>query len=170
MTDPETAIPEPRLAEAWNGYIDTLGAPEDQKVTPAELHNLRDAFLPTVRFDWNRGYRNYGPFLDLRHTAGRPSGPRVPSSRIDSRSLGPRPQARQSQSSPRPRERGCAHVRSLSEIIRIKRDFRQTRRNIVLGETSLSHTARTTKLHSDQRQQSIRRCGNGDAHKNTLVR
>ena len=59
VSDPQRAIPELRLAEAWNSYVDTLGAPEDQKVTPAELHNLRDEFLTTARFGWNSGSRNF---------------------------------------------------------------------------------------------------------------
>ena len=58
VADPQDAIPEQRLADAWTAYIDTLGAPENQKVIPVELHNLRDAFLTTGRFAWNRGYRN----------------------------------------------------------------------------------------------------------------
>jgi hypothetical protein len=59
VSDPQNSIPESRLAEAWNAYVDTIGAPEDQKVTPAELHNLRDAFLTTARIGWNRGSRNF---------------------------------------------------------------------------------------------------------------
>jgi len=59
VSDPQKAIPESRLAEAWNSYVDTIGAPEDQKVTPAELHNLRDDFLTTARFGWNSGSRNF---------------------------------------------------------------------------------------------------------------
>jgi hypothetical protein len=59
VSDPQTAIPESRVAEAWNAYVDTIGAPEDQKVAPAELHNLRDAFLATARAGWNRTYRNF---------------------------------------------------------------------------------------------------------------
>ncbi len=59
VSDPQKTIPESRLAEAWNRYVDTIAAPEDQKVTPAELHNLRDAFLTTARIGWNRGSRNF---------------------------------------------------------------------------------------------------------------
>jgi len=58
VSDPQKAIPESRLAEAWNAYVDTIGATEDHKVTPAELHNLRDAFLTTARLTWDRGSRN----------------------------------------------------------------------------------------------------------------
>jgi len=58
VSDPQKLIPEPRLAEAWNTYVDTIQAPEDQKVTPAELHNLRDAFLTSARLFWDRGHRN----------------------------------------------------------------------------------------------------------------
>jgi hypothetical protein len=58
VSDPQKAIPEPRLAEAWNAYVDTMRAPEDQRVTPAELHNLRDAFLTIARRSWDSGSRN----------------------------------------------------------------------------------------------------------------
>jgi hypothetical protein len=58
VSDAHRLIPEPRLAEAWNAYVGTVRAPEDHKVTPAEVHNLRDAFLTTARAHWNRGFRN----------------------------------------------------------------------------------------------------------------
>ena len=58
VSDSQKLIPEPRLAQAWNTYVDTIGAPEDRKVTPAELHNLRDAFQTTARVLWDRGSRN----------------------------------------------------------------------------------------------------------------
>ena len=58
VSDSQKLIPESRLAEAWNAYVDTIQAPEDQKVTPAELHYLRDAFLTTARLSWDRGFRN----------------------------------------------------------------------------------------------------------------
>jgi hypothetical protein len=58
VSDPQKAIPESRLAEAWNAYVDTVGATEDQKVIPAELHNLRDAIQTTARHSWDGGSRN----------------------------------------------------------------------------------------------------------------
>jgi len=58
VSDAQRAIPEARLAEAWNGFVDTIQAPDDQKVTAAELHNLRDAFFTTSRIGWDRGSRN----------------------------------------------------------------------------------------------------------------
>jgi hypothetical protein len=79
VTDPQKAIPEQRLAEAWNDYVDTLGAPENQKVTPAELHNLRDAFLTTDRFAWNSGYRNIWAVPSIYAT--RPDGHLAPGCR-----------------------------------------------------------------------------------------
>jgi hypothetical protein len=80
VSDPQKAIPEPRLAEAWNGYVDTLGAPEDQKVTPAELHNLRDAFLATARLSWNSGYRNIWAVPSIYATL--PDGRLAPGCRV----------------------------------------------------------------------------------------
>ncbi len=62
VSGPQRGIPESRLAEAWNSYVDTIGAPEDQKVTPAKLHNLRDDFLATARLGWNSGSRNFWLF------------------------------------------------------------------------------------------------------------
>jgi hypothetical protein len=59
VSDPQKTIPEPRLAEAWNAYVDTIGAPEDQKVAAAEIHNLRDAFLTAAHIARNRGSRNF---------------------------------------------------------------------------------------------------------------
>jgi hypothetical protein len=58
VSDPQETIPEPRLADAWNAYVDTLQASEDQKVTPADLHNLRDSFLTSARLSWTSGSRN----------------------------------------------------------------------------------------------------------------
>lgn len=59
VSNPPKAIPESRLAEAWNTYVDTISAAQNQKVVPPELHNLRDAFLATARAAWNRGYTNF---------------------------------------------------------------------------------------------------------------
>jgi hypothetical protein len=58
VSDPQKLIPEPRLAQAWNTYVATIGAPEDRKVIPAELHNLRDAFQTTARVLWSRDTKN----------------------------------------------------------------------------------------------------------------
>lgn len=58
VADPQKLIPEARLAKAWNRYVETIQAPEDQKVIPVEVHNLRDEFLATSRYFWNSGSRN----------------------------------------------------------------------------------------------------------------
>jgi hypothetical protein len=58
VSDAQKGIPEARVAEAWNGFVETIQAAEDQKVTAAEIHNLRDAFLTTSRIAWKRWSRN----------------------------------------------------------------------------------------------------------------
>lgn len=54
-TDPHKLIPEERIAEAWNTYVQTIGAPLDRRVTTAEVHNLRDSFFSTANLSWARG-------------------------------------------------------------------------------------------------------------------
>ncbi len=58
VTDSERLIPESRLAHAWNTYVGTVHAPDGSYVTPAEVHNLRDAFYAVSRLSWDRGSRN----------------------------------------------------------------------------------------------------------------
>ncbi len=58
VSNPQKLIPEWRVAEAWNTYAETIQAPEECQVTPAEIHNLRDAFLTTACLSWKRGSRN----------------------------------------------------------------------------------------------------------------
>lgn len=54
-TDPHKLIPEERIAEAWNTYVQTIGAPLDRQVTTAEVHNLRDSFFSIANLSWARG-------------------------------------------------------------------------------------------------------------------
>jgi hypothetical protein len=58
VSDSQRLIPESRLAQAWNAYVGTVQAPDEAKVTPAEVNNLRDAFLAVNRLSWDSGSRN----------------------------------------------------------------------------------------------------------------
>ena len=51
-------IPEQRVAEAWNRYIQTIGASSEALVTVAEIHNLRDGSYAVSLYMWSRGTRN----------------------------------------------------------------------------------------------------------------
>jgi hypothetical protein len=53
-TDPAQLIPEQRVADAWNRYVDEIGAPRDALVTAAEVHSMRDTDYTMVRFAWTR--------------------------------------------------------------------------------------------------------------------
>lgn len=58
VSAPEGLIPEQRIAEAWNAYVDTIKAPEEFHVSSEEIHNLRDAFLISACLSWKNGLRN----------------------------------------------------------------------------------------------------------------
>lgn len=53
-----TLIPEQRVADAWNRYVQTIGASPEALVTVAEIHNLRDGSYASARFMWSRGIRS----------------------------------------------------------------------------------------------------------------
>jgi len=53
-TNPAQLIPEQRVADAWNRYVDEIGAPRDALVTAAEIHSMRDADYTAMRFFWTR--------------------------------------------------------------------------------------------------------------------
>jgi hypothetical protein len=53
--DPVRLVPEQRIADAWNKYVEEIGAPQETRVSVAEIHNLRDGQYATARFMWSRG-------------------------------------------------------------------------------------------------------------------
>jgi hypothetical protein len=53
-TNPTQLIPEQRVADAWNRYVDEIGTPRDALVTAAEIHSMRDADYTAMRFAWTR--------------------------------------------------------------------------------------------------------------------
>lgn len=57
-TDPAQLIPEQRVADAWNKYVRTIGAPQEALVTATEIHYMRDAYYTGNHSIWARGYRN----------------------------------------------------------------------------------------------------------------
>jgi len=57
VIDPQQLIPEERVAQAWNKYVQTIAAPWDRQVTAAEIHNLRDSFLSIANLSWAQGGR-----------------------------------------------------------------------------------------------------------------
>lgn len=57
-TNPANLIPEQRVADAWNRFVNEIGAPSEALVTVAEVHNLRDADYASARLMWARGIRD----------------------------------------------------------------------------------------------------------------
>ena len=56
-TNPENLIPEQRVADAWNRYVNEIGAPSEALVTVAEIHNLRDADYAGAQLMWAQGLK-----------------------------------------------------------------------------------------------------------------
>jgi hypothetical protein len=57
-TNPRALISEQRVANAWNDYLDEVGAPEEYFVTPLEIHYLRDSLYVVSQISWTRGNKN----------------------------------------------------------------------------------------------------------------
>jgi hypothetical protein len=53
--EPGALIPEQRVADAWNDYIEKIGAPQESYITAAEIHILRDSHYVTSQLSWARG-------------------------------------------------------------------------------------------------------------------
>src|SRR5271167_2866268 len=56
--DPGALIPEQRVADAWNDYLQKIGAPQESYVTAAEIHTLRDTYYVTSQLSWAHGNQN----------------------------------------------------------------------------------------------------------------
>ena len=56
--DPGVLIPEQRVADAWNDYLQKIGAPQDVYVTAAEIHTLRDTYYVGSQLSWARDNQN----------------------------------------------------------------------------------------------------------------
>lgn len=57
-TDPGALIPEQRVADAWNDYLQKIGAPQGSFVTAAEIHTLRDSYYTTSQVLWAQDGQN----------------------------------------------------------------------------------------------------------------
>lgn len=53
VSQPNGLISDQRIADAWNAYIDEIGAPKDQHVSAALIYNLLDADYTTALGLWN---------------------------------------------------------------------------------------------------------------------
>jgi len=53
--DPARGIAEEQVAAAWNTYLDAINAPPETRVTPAEIHSLRDGDYAISRVFWRPG-------------------------------------------------------------------------------------------------------------------
>lgn len=58
VTSPSGLIPDQRIADAWNRYMDQIDAPSETCVTAAVIHNMRDADYATARVFWERGIQD----------------------------------------------------------------------------------------------------------------
>ena len=56
--DPGSLIPEQHIADAWNDFLQTIGAPQESFVTAAEIHTLRDSHYVASQLSWARGNEN----------------------------------------------------------------------------------------------------------------
>lgn len=79
VTEPSKGIPEQHVADTWNQYVITLGAPDETHVSAAEIHNLRDAFLAVDHLYWDRGHQNIWTVPSIYAT--QPDGSLAPSCR-----------------------------------------------------------------------------------------
>lgn len=52
--DPGSLIPEQRLADAWDDFVQKIGAPQETMLNAAEIHYLRDAQYVSARLAWVR--------------------------------------------------------------------------------------------------------------------
>jgi hypothetical protein len=56
--EPGSLIPEQHVADAWNDFLEKIGAPQESYVTAAEIHTLRDSYYVTSQLSWARGNQN----------------------------------------------------------------------------------------------------------------
>lgn len=78
--DPAHGISEEQVAAAWNTYLGEIGAPPETRVTPAEIHSLRDGHYAASRyFFWRPGMENIWSMPALYNT--QPDGSLAPNCR-----------------------------------------------------------------------------------------
>lgn len=50
--DPSSLIPEQQVADAWNDFVEKIGAPQETMLNAAEIHYLRDAQYVSAHLAW----------------------------------------------------------------------------------------------------------------------
>ncbi len=50
--DPGSLIPEQQVADAWNDFVEKIGAPQETTLNAAEIHYLRDAQYVSAHVAW----------------------------------------------------------------------------------------------------------------------
>jgi hypothetical protein len=63
-------IPERHIADAWNDFLQKIGAPQECFVTGAEIHTLRDSYYVTSQLSWARGNQNVWTIPNLYAVGG----------------------------------------------------------------------------------------------------
>ena len=53
--DPAQLVTEQRIVDAWNKYVEEIGASQEALVNVAEIHTLRDEYYTFARLLWRRG-------------------------------------------------------------------------------------------------------------------
>jgi hypothetical protein len=53
--NPAKLIPEQRIVDVWNQYVNEIGAPDEATVSVAEIHNMRDGSYTVAQLMWARG-------------------------------------------------------------------------------------------------------------------
>jgi hypothetical protein len=56
--DPGVLISEQHVADAWNDYLQKIGAPQESYVTAEEIHILRDSHYVSAQLSWAHGIQN----------------------------------------------------------------------------------------------------------------
>lgn len=51
-TDPNSLIPEQRIADVWNDFVTKIGAPKETLLSAAEIHYVRDAQYVSAQLAW----------------------------------------------------------------------------------------------------------------------
>jgi len=54
VSDAARAIPEQRIVDVWNEYVREIDAPEEELVTVAEIHNMRDGMYVFDQHSWEQ--------------------------------------------------------------------------------------------------------------------
>jgi hypothetical protein len=55
-SEPAQRIPEQRVADIWNEYVQSIGAPEEALVTVVEIHTMRDGAYAVSQRMWTHGH------------------------------------------------------------------------------------------------------------------